>query len=210
MTHLLDLTSTRTRGRATAKVTAEIVRELTPADLALLQVERQTKAKPLQRLRDSHHRVARCFAAGMRAQQVSMQTGYSLSRLSILAADKSFQDLIEVYRKAGEEAYTEYSDLAMENMIRGERIIADSLEAAGDTAEPLPLGELRPVLDIVADRADRFGYPRKTTAVNVNVDFAGKLESARRRSGLIDVIPTPPAGEAAVSAVAAPPKEPVA
>ena len=182
--HILDLAPIRAKGRVAAPIHAEIVRELTPADLAATELPRGSKAPSLKRFRDSHHRVARCFASGMTPGEVGAQTGYSQSRLSILAADKSFQDLIEVYRKAGAEAFAEYTDIAMGNMIKAERLIEDSLEAAGELSEPLPLGELRSVLDIVSDRADRFGYPRKATNVNVNVDFAGKLESARRRSGL--------------------------
>jgi hypothetical protein len=120
----------------------------------------------------------------MSNQDAAAQTGYSQSTISILRADAAFQDLIAVYAKAQTEAFAEYSDLAMGNMIRGERLIEDSLEAAGESAEPIPLAELRPVLDIVSDRADRFGYPKKATNVNVNLDFAGRLESARRRSGL--------------------------
>lgn len=119
-----------------------------------------------------------------------MQTGYSQSRISILLADKSFQDLIEVYRRDNARLRAEYADMATANMIRGERIIEEALEAVADADEPVSLGELRPVLDIVADRADRFGYPKKSTQVNVNLDFAGKLEAARRRSGLtLDVTP---------------------
>lgn len=183
---LLDITSVSIRGRARAPrdLKYHVVRELTPADIALLQADRKSTVPAIKKLRDSHHRIARCFAAGMTDLQVSMQTGYSFSRLSILRTDNSFKDLIETYRKAGVEAFAEYSDIAMGNMVKGERLIEDSLESVGEREAPLELGELRPVLEIVADRADRFGYPRKSTNVNLNLDFAGKLESARRRSGL--------------------------
>lgn len=189
---LLDLSGPlRTRGRVRQHLTASVVRELTPADLALLDAPRQSVPSPLKRLKDSHHRVARCFAAGMRQTQVCQQTGYSQSRLSILMADKSFQDLVEVYRKSAETEYLEYQDLATANMIKAERMVGDALENAEET--PLTLGEVRPLLDIISDRADRFGYPKKTANLNLNVDFAGRLEKARQRSGLmlVESSPTP-------------------
>lgn len=177
----------RTSGRASRPLSVTVVRELTAADLALLDSTRGSKPPRLLRLRDSHHALARALASGMTPGRAGAMTGYSQSRISILQADASFQDLMEVYRRTAEEAYTEYSDIATGNMIRAERLIQDSLEAAGEASEPLPIGELRPLLDIVSDRADRFGYHKKTTSINVNVDFAGRLEKARQRSGLSDL-----------------------
>lgn len=190
--HILDLESVsiRTRGRAKHPLQAEVVRELAPADLALLDVQRNSKPPRLMRLRDSHHRLAQVLAVGATPGEAGAQTGYSQSRISILLADKSFQDLVEVYRRDSAALRAEYADMATANMIRGERIIEDALEQLADSSEPVSLADLRPVLDIVSDRADRFGYPKKATNVNINVDFAGKLEAARRRSGLtIDVTP---------------------
>lgn len=188
---ILDLegVAVRTRGRSRQPLQAEVTRELTPADLALLEVSRGSRPPKLMRLRDSHHRLAQVLAVGATPGEAGAQTGYSQSRISILLADKSFQDLVEVYRRDSASLRAEYADMATANMIRGERIIEDALEQLADSSEPVSLADLRPVLDIVSDRADRFGYPRKNTQVNVNVDFAGKLEAARRRSGLIDVTP---------------------
>lgn len=188
---ILDLSPVRTRGRAQAPLAVEYIRDLTPADLVLLEVERGTKPPAVQSFRDSHHRVARCFASGMTPGQVGAQTGYSQSRLSILSSDPSFQDLIAVYRKAGAEAFAEYTDIAMGNMVKAERLVEDALEAVGEAPEPLELAQIRPLLDIISDRADRFGYPRGSTQVNVNLDFAGRLENARRRSGLTLSPPQP-------------------
>jgi hypothetical protein len=138
--------------------------------------------------------LAQALASGCSPGAAGQQTGYSQSRISILLADKSFQALVEVYRREASDLRAEYADLATANMITSERLLGDSLESLAESGEALQLSEIRPLLDIIADRADRFGYPRKATNVNVNVDFAGKLESARRRAGLIDV--TPSSGEA--------------
>lgn len=184
MSDLLDIESPRLRGRAKAPLAAEPARELTAADLALLEAPRAIKAPRVTRLRDSHHRLARALATGISHSAAGAQCGYSQSRISILLGDAAFRDLVEVYRKANDTEFLEYQDLATANMIRAERLVEDSLESLGESPEPVPLGELRPLLDIISDRADRFGYPRRSTTVNVNLDFAGRLEQARRRSGL--------------------------
>jgi hypothetical protein len=184
---ILDLTPIRTRGRSQARLEVEVVRPLTSQDAASTQDSRGSKAPALKRFRDSHHRVARCFASGMKPQEVNLQTGYSFSRLSILQADPAFQNLVEVYREAGVEEYAEYQDLALANMVRAERLIEESLEAVADREQPLALGELRPLTELISDRADRFGFPKKTVQTNVNLEFAGRLESARKRSGLLEL-----------------------
>jgi hypothetical protein len=130
----------------------------------------------------------------MKPAQAAMQTGYSQVTISCLLTDPSFRDLVSVYRKANAETFHEYSDIAMGNLIRGERLIEDALEAAGEKEEPLELSQLRPVLDIVSDRSDRFGFPKQAVNHTVSHDLAGRLEKARRRSGLeIDNLPSIPA-----------------
>ena len=52
-------------GRAPKPVGAEIMREITQADLALLATERHIQPSHVQRLSDRHHALARCIATGM-------------------------------------------------------------------------------------------------------------------------------------------------
>lgn len=186
----------RTVGRPKGRSLAwAFVRELTQDDLAMLSAARGSVAKPLARIRDSHHRLARCLSQGMSGVQAGAICGFSQSRISVLRQDKQFQDLIETYRKAGEAQFIEYQDLATANMIRAERLLEDSLEHLADAEAPLALSEVRPLLEIVSDRADRFGYPKKTANLNVNLDFAGQLSAARKRSGLV-IEATPPSSPA--------------
>lgn len=188
---VLDLTP-RIKGARELNLRAELGRDLTSEDIASLAEGRGSQPSPIKHLRDSHHRLARCLAAGMTPAQAGLQTGYSQSRISILRQDPSFRDLVEVYRKEGSEEWLEYQSMATANMIRGEKLIADALEAASDSETPLSLGELRPVLDIVSDRQDRFGFPKHTVGHNVAHDLAGKLQAARLRSGL--ALPPPTQG----------------
>lgn len=185
----IDLTP-RIRGRAPKPpARVALVGPLTEADLGALSAPRDSKAPTVARLKDSHHRLARCLASGMTPGAAAGQTGYSISSVSRLQQDPSFIDLIAVYRRASAETFAEYSDVAMGNLIKGERLIEEALEAVGERDEPLSLGELRPVADLVSDRADRFGYPKQAVNHNVSHDLAGRLEAARRRSGLVDVTP---------------------
>lgn len=195
-------------GRARREPRVSVVGPITEADLALMAQPLTSSPPAVQTLRDSHHRLARCLAAGMTPAQAGAQTGYSQSRISILQADASFRDLIEVYRRQVSLEAAQYTDVALGNMVLGERLINESLEAIAERDEPLPLGDLRIVREIVADRQDRFGFPKQSVNHNVNHGFAEKLAAARRRAneatrptgGLIEgeALPHP-----------SPPKEPV-
>lgn len=151
-------------------------------DLVLLKTPRA--AKPvIQRLRDPHHLLARLLASGVRLGEAAERSGYSLSRASVLQSDPAFKDLIEQYRKEVSAAYSENLDtffsLATSNMLKAQRQLAEKLEEADETGELLSVREL---VAISADSADRVGYGKKQTNVNVNVDFASQLEKAIARS----------------------------
>lgn len=199
----LDLSAPlRTVGRPKGRALAwAFVRELSQDDLAMLSAARGSVAKPLARIRDSHHRLARALASGMSNIQAGAVCGFSQSRVSILKQDQQFLDLIEVYRKSDRQEFLEYQDIALGNMIRSERLLEDSLQHLADSEAPLALSEVRPLLEIISDRADRFGYPKKTANLNLNVDFAGQLSAARKRSGLVlEATPLPaPASQEPVS-----------
>lgn len=169
------------RGRTHKPIQITAVRELTREDLAVLRNGRSTPA--IQRLRDPHHHLARLLATGLRPAEAASRTGYSLARLYVLNADPTFQDLVASYRKDVNAAYIESQDdyyrLATSNMVKAERQLAEKLEKADEEGELLPTRDL---IAISRDAADRFGYGKKTTNLNVNVDFAAKLEAAVKRS----------------------------
>ena len=76
-------------------------------------------------------------------------------------------------------------------MIKAERQISEHFEVADEAGELLPLSKLD---TISQGRMDRFGYGKKQTNLNVNVDFAAQLEKARQRSGrVIEATPIQPA-----------------
>lgn len=166
-------------------------RPLTREDLALLQEKRPQKL--LQTLRDPHHKLARLLAMGQTQAQAGAIAGYSIGRVQTLLVDPSFQQLVAEYRGVVLDSYKEqvdeYMSLAVSNMVKSERMIAEHLDKADEEGELLPLSKLD---TISQGRMDRFGYGKKQTNLNVNVDFASQLEKARQRSSkVIDATPTP-------------------
>lgn len=152
-------------------------RPLTEADLELL---RQPVARVgIRSIRDSHHHLARHLASGLKLWEVSRLTGYSMARISLLRHDPAMEELIAHYRGIITEEWREEQDslatMAVANMTKAERMLADKLDAADEAGETLPTREL---IAITSDRMDRFGYSKKTVNANINVDFAANLERA--------------------------------
>ncbi len=163
------------------------IRPISRIDLPRLRQKRDSTGTFPGRLRDSHHFVARLLAAGFDNKRVAALTGYSQVRIQQLSSAPAMQDLIASYRAKIDESWAEvidaYTDLAVGNMIAAERQLRDHIAEADETGDLLPVREL---VAISADRADRFGYGKKSTSVNVNVDFAARLESAIARSKTIE------------------------
>jgi len=85
----------------------EQVRELTGADLELIHnpPPKGIVATPLSRIRNSHHMLARLLASGKKPGEVSLITGYSPSRVSVLQNDPAFKELVEYYSTQVEAKY---------------------------------------------------------------------------------------------------------
>ena len=159
------------------------VRPLSRDDLQHLRVPR-TKINTPMKLRDSHHRIARLVATGLRLIDIQAKTGYSYARIRDLSRSPAFEELVAQYRKSVDAAFIagidDYYDMATQNMLKAERMIADKLDEADELGETLPVRDL---VTISRDAADRFGYGKKQTNTNINVDFAAAMEKAIARSG---------------------------
>lgn len=175
------------RGRLLAERSKFKIRELTKADLEQAYSADKRRSLPaVARFRDSHHMVARLFAMGLKTRVIAERTGYSQSRILVLASDPSFKELIESYRDLVTDEFKDdvddYMAIAMGNMLKAERMIADKLDTADAEGETLPVREL---VSISRDAADRFGYGKKNVNFNVNADFASMFEKAVQRSSKI-------------------------
>lgn len=135
------------------------------------------------RFRESHHAIARMFAAGMTISMVAHKTGYTRRRLHLLLSDPSFQELVKEKAKSKEdkiaEVADEYDSIQISTMLMAARMLNDRVAEAEETGEGLSTREL---LTIVKDTADRHGYGPKSTRLNINVDFASRLDLAIEQS----------------------------
>lgn len=173
----LDFESPRTRGRAKRDFDCEYVRDLGPADIALLASERGIQAKPVQRLRDRHHALARCLAQGMTDSEASAVTGYDPSRISILKGSPDFASLVAHYRKVEDSLLGEFVDRATTLTLTAMNELQDRLEEAPtEVSSPM-------LLEIVKTGADRIGHApvAKSVNINANVNLGDRLQAARKR-----------------------------
>lgn len=181
----------RTRGRATAVVTATVVRELDEADVALLAEEKGVQAPALKRLSDRHHSLARCLASGMGEGEAAIVCGYDRSRVSILKADPAFNELLAFYRADVNSKYLDMhgvlAGLSLDAAMELRQRLEDEIQADERT---MSVGQL---MELVKLGADRTGYGPQTSSLNtnVNIDLAGRLEAARKRVEERKALPEP-------------------
>lgn len=186
------------------------VRDLTKSDLAILEQPRAKNAA--KRFRDPHHKLAKLLAFGLRLKDAAVRSGYSYARAHQLSQDPAFQELKAQYSKditeKWEDSVDDFVEFATGNMIKAERQISDRLDKADEDDELLPVRDL---IAISRDAADRLGFGKRQTNVNVNVDFAAQLESRMKRAKTLEIARTnsPPlqsAGDRATSAASDPPQ----
>lgn len=181
----------RTVGRAAKRPPlAEQLRELTVPDLALLDVERGIKPPALIRIRESHHAVARALAEGLTNAEVSIRTGYSASRISILKRDPAFVELTEAYAMGVKAEFELAQTLARGVTMTALQEIQERLE--DDSDQEISLGQLTDIIDTTAKVAGLTGQPNKTTVTLMSESMTVKLNRARERAGLvIDAVALP-------------------
>lgn len=180
------------RGRLAKHPRVLSVRPLTRDDLLVLK-EKRVGPPRIKQYRDTHHRVARLVAAGLRDIDVARMSGYSPTRIGGFKQDPAFQQLVAEYRGKVDEAYVESQDefynTSVSNMLRAERMLEEHLDRAEDDGDLIPLKSL---LQVTADRADRFGYGKHATQTTEVRDFAKMMEQLAAKSGRSNVIDAPP------------------
>jgi hypothetical protein len=173
------------RGRPSKRPGIGAVRELRREELAAPRA----KSTTVQKFRDSHHRMARLFASGLRVSEVAELTGYSVSRVSLFHTSPAFQDLIAEKRKVEDEItrdqIAQYNQLILSNGMKAERKLADKLDDDDDSEEL----SVRELISIARDAADRVGLSKRSVQTNVNLDFAQLLDRAIARSGVASELP---------------------
>lgn len=174
--------ATLQRGRKLVESLPEItnIREVTRADLSHL-TERRTP-NYVQTLRDNHHRIARAIASGMSNTEVAATCGVAVNSVARFKADPTCADLVAHYRGiitsewAQQDTVIEY---LRSNALKAQAMLSDKLDEAAEKNEYLPTRDLLGIAELGLDRT---GYGKVNKNVNVNVDFAARLEAARTRA----------------------------
>ena len=171
------------RGRPPQRPAIISVRPLTAEDLASLRT--RSAVNPVKRFRDSHHKMARLFASGLRVGQVAELTGYSVSRVSVFHNNPTFQALIAEKRGIEDaiaaDQITAYNQLILENGLKAERKLADKLDDDDENEEM----SVRELVSIARDAADRVGLSKRSIQTNVSLDFAAILDRAIARTNRV-------------------------
>lgn len=153
--------------RAAPPPVARVVRELTAEDLLEAGTTEGLGSQPIpiKSLRQSHHTLAQLLAKGEKPANISIITGYSISRISILKSDPSFQELLSYYEDMEAEGYK----LARADM--RERLAQfgfDTMEVLQERISEEPEKFTNKELILAAELAlDRIGHG-KTSTVNTN------------------------------------------
>lgn len=96
-------------GKAGPPLLVEVVRSLTPDDLAAIQSAppARIQAQNLVTLRQTHHQLAQLLARGTAVQDASLITGYSGAYISILKTDPAFGELLAHYTAEREAVFAD-------------------------------------------------------------------------------------------------------
>ena len=163
------------------------LRPTTVEDIANLGPSKQRNIVSPDRIRDSHHRVARMAASGVRNIEIARRTGYTVARVSQILNSPAMAELVQHYRDRITDAFVEDVkddyNMARESWRLAHRLRLDILEDAVDGKVEIPLRELNA---IASDGEDRFGTTKKSTNINLNADFAAELERALSRSARVE------------------------
>lgn len=167
----------RTTGRSSKHLWASFAREVSDEDILATQEERGTPAKPLKKIRQRHHALAKALADGIPPGEAGLLCGYTASHVSILQADPSFKDLIKFYNDSKREKYLDLHDKLAQ---LGEDAVDELSERLEESPDDLSVGQL---LEISKMSLDRSGHgPQTSTNVNVNIGLADKLAQGRKRA----------------------------
>lgn len=165
-------------GRRQAPLRAEYARDLTVEELIGASTqEAGIKSSPIKELRQSHHMLAKIMAQGLPDAEVATITGYSISRMSILRGDPTFQELLQYYKDMEANQYaTARADMH-------ERLASlgfDAIETLHDKLRDDPDSfDPKTLLLVVEATADRTGHG-KTQTVNHQHDHSLSPETIER------------------------------
>lgn len=146
-------------------MSAAIVRELTAEDIARLASLPEgglgSQARPLQRLRHSHHMMAQLIASGEKHDTIALATGYDPAYISNIQKDPAFKELVAHYS-------TQVETVTIEVATRLRSLGLDSIDELQDRLVTNPQGlTARELMELAELAFDRSGHG-PSTSVNHN------------------------------------------
>lgn len=155
-----------------------LIGPLTEAELISAKwEERKSIHRPLVRIHERHHFVARCLASGNSVAEAAFKSGYSVTQVHVLAKDDPvFRDLVESYRENVEAQYLNVHELMAGLAVDAILELRNRIE---DEPEKIKTSEL---MEMVRTTADRTGNgPSSKNEVSITVGLADRLAAAKRR-----------------------------
>ncbi len=175
-THLsLNSLGLKVNGKKKTSLAVASERELTEFDIASRNATSLgTAPPPIQRIRDSHHKVAELLALGVRCCEISAITGFSPSYISNLQRDSSMIELIEFYKG---HAQSEFADVVKRLKMINLEITSELLTRLADHPEELSVGSL---VELLKATLDRTGHSPVTKSVSLSGELTpGLLDSIK-------------------------------
>jgi hypothetical protein len=130
----------------------EIMGELLPVDLSLLETNGSEQAPLIKRPRTIHHNLAKLLATGTPEGEAASICGYSASRVSILKKDPSFQELLTFYSSERDHVFGDVLEI-MKDMSKD--ALLELRDRLVDSPESITNLEL---LEIAKTNLDRTGH----------------------------------------------------
>lgn len=178
-----DIVIGSARGRKAKPLALEVMRELQESDLDLILNPPPSgiQASPVQRMRNTHHMLARLLAEGRKGAECSLITGYTPGRISVLQSDPTFKELVEYYK---DQAAAKFVDVHA----RLAALAISSLDELQERLEAEPEGftkrELMELAELCLDRSIAVGGsggglpPGGAAGISIAIKFVGAAKVA--------------------------------
>lgn len=198
--HLVDVLTLEgfappARGRKPVPTHMAYERDFTDADWELVMNPPSVASVPvpIKQLRATHHMAARLLAEGKRCGDVSLITGYSLARISILKQDPAFRELMHYY---AENVNAQYASVHERLATLGTAMLDELQERLDDKPEGFSNREVMDAAEMLLDRSGQVsstgpGAGSLGRGININVNF---VPSSQSNSQVIEIqaAPQPP------------------
>lgn len=139
---------------------------LAPADLEAERPSLGSTTPAIKRIRAVHHQAARLMATGATAAEVSLTTGLSPSRQSILKNDPSFKQLLQHYAEIDAEVFVNVREKVAALGVTAAEVLQERLEEAPEAVS------IKELTNILSTALDRGGFAPVQKSIAVSGSFA--------------------------------------